>query len=356
MTKHGMRRERRWLSLIGRFLGLLGVTSMLFAAGPVAAQSSSTPMKEIRLSLGFIVLGRYAPFYVARAKGYYKAAGLDVTFIPSQGGTAQAIQAIQSGSAEFAISDLAGLMVGQASGASTAKMIAVYYQKAPYAIFSTEPGANVTKPEQLVGLDIGTSAGSATPNIIKGFMRQRGLDATKVHFTNLDPNVRVGMMLSGKIPAIETFILGKPGIERGAGSRKVRTLLLADYGLKLYSSGIVATSEYLKANPEIAKAFVKASLLGWRDAFANPEEAATIMEKEAKGLTHQSIVDEVKIVRDLSVTSEVRKAGLGSIDPAHFRSGIEFLTQYGGFKGTPSPESLYSTAFLPTPPVMPAKP
>lgn len=335
--------------------GLLASTGLAAAAilpgGRARASGSLTP---VRFSLGFVVVGRYAPFYVAHAKGYYKDAGLDVSFLASQGGTAQSIQAIQSGIAEFATSDVAGLMVGNASGGSRPRMVAVYYQKPPYAIFSTDPGANITKLEDLVGREIGTGAGSATPGIITGLMRQKGLNADSVRFTNLDPSVRVAMLLSGKVEAIETFILGKPGIDRNAGSTTVRTLLLADAGLDLYSSGLIATEDYLSANPEIARGFVEASLKGWRDSFNDPEEAATLMMQQTTGLTHQSIVDEVKIVRDLSVTPDTIANGLGTIEPERFRKGVQFLAQYGGFSQTEvDPDTLYSLDFLPTPPIMP---
>lgn len=331
---------------------ILASTALLAGSGRALAQ---TPARtRVRFSLGFIVAGRYAPFYVAHAKGYYKDAGLDVTFIPSQGGTAQSIQAIQSGLADFATSDLGGLMVGNTSGSSLPKMTAMYYQKPPYALYSMAGGANVTKLEDLVGKEIGTGAGSATPGIITGLMRQRGLNADSVRFTNLDAGVRVSMLLAGKIPVIETFIHSKPAIERNAGSKTVRTFLLADDGLDLYSSGLIATEAYLAENGATARAFIEASLKGWRDAYKDPEEAATLMMQQTTGLTHQSIVDEVKIVRDLSVTPDTTANGLGTFVPERFRKGIDFLASYGGFtQAKVDPDRLYTLDFLPKTPIKP---
>ena len=51
-------------------------------------------------------------------------------------------------------------------GSATAKMVAVIYQKAPYAVFSLRSGANVTKPEQLENLEIASGAGSFTQKVI----------------------------------------------------------------------------------------------------------------------------------------------------------------------------------------------
>ena len=180
----------------------LGALAGLLPPSRAFAQAQGS-LRPITLSLDFIPLGRFAPWYVAAGKGYYKEAGLDVKIVPSQG-TAQAVQALESGICQFAVSDLAGLVVGRAQGGSTAKMIAVVYQKSPYAIYSLQSGANVTKPEQLQGLEIASGAGSATPKIITGFMREKGLDISGVKFTNIDGAARVSMLVAGKVPAIDS--------------------------------------------------------------------------------------------------------------------------------------------------------
>ena len=118
-----------------------------------------------------------------------RSAGLDVTIIPSQG-TAQAIQSVESKAAQFAFSDVAGLVAARANSAATAKMVAVIYQKAPYAIFSLRSGANVTKPEQLENLEIASGAGSFTQKVIEAFMKSKGLKAETVKYTNIDPAAR----------------------------------------------------------------------------------------------------------------------------------------------------------------------
>ena len=137
-----------------------------------AAHAQTAP---VTFSLDFRALGRHAAWYVALDKGYYKQAGLEVTIIPSQG-TAQAIQSVESGAAQFTFSDVAGLVAARANSAATAKMVAVIYQKAPYAIFSLKSGANVTRPEQLENLEIASGAGSFTQKVIEAFMRFQGAE------------------------------------------------------------------------------------------------------------------------------------------------------------------------------------
>ena len=130
--------------------GFLSLAKWVAASAVVAtsllspAMAEGKPPVKVVLSLDFIPLGRHAPWYAALAEGYFRDEGLDVSIIPSQG-TAQTIQAVESGTANIAFVDVPSVILARANG-SKLKMIAVNYEKAPYAIFSLANGANVTQP------------------------------------------------------------------------------------------------------------------------------------------------------------------------------------------------------------------
>jgi NitT/TauT family transport system substrate-binding protein len=315
---------------------------------PVSSQAQS--LTPVTFTLDFRALGRHAAWFVALEKGYYREAGLNVTIIPGQG-TAQAIQALESGAVQFAFSDVAGLVAARANSNATAKMVAVIYQKAPYAIFSWRSGANVTTPAQLEGLEIASGAGSFTQKVIEAFMAERGLRRPAV-YTNVDPAARVGMLAAKRIPAIETFVMSRPGINRAIGVDETSTFLLADHGLMLYSNGILVREDYLKANPALVRGFVAASLRGWRDTIANPGEAADIVVRYNRGLEREVALEEVTIVNNLVVTPHVRRNGLGIIDPEQMRHSVDLIGKTTG-GATVTAAQVYDASFLPQPPVMP---
>jgi NitT/TauT family transport system substrate-binding protein len=326
------------------------------SATPAAAQvtTSAKPLTKVIFSLDFIPLGRHAPWYAALAQGYFKDEGLDVSIIPSQG-TAQTIQAVESGIANIAFVDVPSVVLARANG-SKLKMVAVNYQKAPYAIFSLSNGANVTQPKQLEGLTLGSGAGSFTPKVIEGFMVQKGLDPTKLKIANVAPPARASALLSGQVPAIEFFAMARPGLEAGAKDAKteLRTLLLGDHGLELYSNGIAATEDYLAKNADVVKRFVRAGLKGWKFALANPQQAADDQIKYVASLKPELIVAEIKIVGDLAVTPDVKQHGFGWVDPAKMKSAVDFVGKYVGMTGTPpAAADVYATGFLPGPAITP---
>jgi NitT/TauT family transport system substrate-binding protein len=304
----------------------------------VEAQAQSA----VTFSLDFRALGRHAAWYVALDKGYYKQAGLDVTIIPSQG-TAQAIQSVESKAAQFTFSDVAGLVAARANSGATAKMVAVIYQKAPYAIFSLRSGANVSKPEQLENLEIASGAGSFTQKVIEAYMKSKGLKADTVKYTNIDPSARVGMLAAKKIPAIETFAMSMPGVVKAVGAADAQIFLFANHGLALYSNGILVREDYLKAEPDKVKGFVKASLQGWKDSIAN----------HIKGLDAEVVFQEIAIVNALVSTPDTKAKGLGTIDAKLMADSVDLIAKNTGADGKVAAKDMYDTSALPNPPIKP---
>ena len=57
----------------------------------------------------------------------------------------------------------------------------------------------------------------------------------------------------------------------------VGTIYMTDEGFAMLEDNIFCTKEFAKNNPNTVKAFVYASMKGWKYAVENPEEAAQIV-------------------------------------------------------------------------------
>ncbi|MBO32958.1 MAG: hypothetical protein CMM74_08285 [Rhodospirillaceae bacterium] len=330
---------------------VVGFTILGQSPAPAQAQG----MKDLTFSLDFIVLGRHSPWYVALAKGYYKDEGLNVKIIPGKG-SASVISNVESGIAELGFVDVPSLTLAR-TNKSTIKMVAINYQKAPYSVFSLDPGANVTKPKDLEGLTLASAPGSFVTNIIKAFMRSHGLDPSKLKIQGAAPSAQIPMLASGKAQAINFFIMTKPAITRIAkrSGKQARSLLLADFGLKLYSNGIGAKESFIKNNPEVVRKFVRASLKGWKDTFANPAEAAKLQKQYAKGLNEQITIEEIAILKKLAVTTDTKKNGLGWFSGEKIKASRDYMVTNAGLDASKAPKAtdLYDLRFLPKKPILP---
>lgn len=323
-------------------------------AGLPTHASAADELQPIVFSLDFIPLGRHAPWYAAIEEGFFKEEGLDVKIIPAQG-TSQVMQALASDMAQFGFVDLPGVVIAQAGGTDI-KMLTVNYQKAPYTIFSLASGANIEEAGQLEGLSLGSGAGSITPRVIAGYMAQQGLDASSLKIVNIAPPARASALLTDQVGAIEFFLMSKPGLEASAkeAGQELRSFLLADHGLELYSNGIGAMSKFVEENPDVAERFVRAALKGWQFTFDNPEKAADDIVKHVDGLKKDVVLSEIEIVRSLAVTDDVMENGLGSFTEEKMKSGVDFVVENLDVKGKP-PEAadIYLTGFLPQEPILP---
>lgn len=89
-----------------------------------------------------------------------------------------------------------------------------------------------------------------------------------------------------------------------------------------YTPVIIANNEFLKTDPETAKAFLNAVKKGYEDAIENPEEAADILCKAAPELDKDIVLESQKWLAD-QYKAEVEQWGY--IDPARWDAFYKWL-------------------------------
>ena len=76
--------------------------------------------------------------------------------------------------------------------------------------------------------------------------------------------VREPMLARGEVDAITGYSFSSHFnlIRNGVAAEDVKVMMMADYGLKLYGNAIMVNTDYAKANPEVVKGFVAATIKG----------------------------------------------------------------------------------------------
>jgi NitT/TauT family transport system substrate-binding protein len=330
------------------------IAAAILSGTPVAqAQPAAKPLTDVTLALDFVILGRHASWYVAQAKGYYKEEGINTKIMAGRG-TGHVLSSLESGLAQFGLPDVPGLALARAKDTKV-KIVAVVYQKSPYAIFSLDPGANVTRAEGLVGLELGSGPETFVPQVIQAFMKLKGLDPRSAKFTNISPTARIPMLVAGKVPAIHLFTLSEPGIRKAVTGATLKMYVPGDDGLEMYSLGIGVTDEFLQKNPELVRGFVRASFRGWQDAMRNPSEAAEIQKQAVPTLDKDVILDELKLVRELVAVPDTQAHGYGWFTPTMMKRTLDFMVEAVGVGGgtVPKAEDMYAVGYLPQTPIKP---
>ena len=328
------------------------VTALAAGATSLLCTAAQAQERDVKFVLDFISLGRHAPWYVALGKGYFKDEGLNVTIMPSKG-TADAIRTVATGGAELGFIDIPSLVASGSAG-SAVKIVAANYQKPPYCIFTLNPGANVTEPKQMAGLELGSSTASFVPKIWAAFMEMNKVDSKTLKVVNIDAASRVPMLAAGKVQSIDQFLMSEPAIRRAVTTAKPVCLFAGDYGLEIYANSLGVSEDFLAKNPEVVKKFTRAALKGWKDALANPEEAAKIEIQYVKALDPQIVVEEIAILKRIAITPDVEKNGFGYISPERMKNTVDFINKNIEVSGDKlTAEQIYRPGYLPETPIKP---
>ena len=151
------------------------------------------------------------------------------------------------------------------------------------------------------------------------------------------------LLATGRVDAIGQFTVGEPLLADTVKPKAIVRFAYKDAGLDYYGNGIVATEATIKDNPDMVKAFVRATLKGMRDAFANPAEAGAILNKYHKQISPQVAQGETELVRELATVPGQR---MGVIDQARIKSTIAIMEKSFPVKTAVAPQDMFVSGFV----------
>lgn len=317
----------------------IGAAAFLAFATLLAA--SAAEAAEINVTTDFGYNGRHAYFYVALEKGYYKAEGLDVNILRGQG-SADAIKKVASGAAAFGFADAGSLVLARGNDKVPVKMVAIVYATPPQAIF-TLADSGIKVPKDFEGKTIADTASSSVRLLFPAYAEAAGIDASKVTWVTADAAALSSLLATKRAAGIGQFLVGEPLVEKATAPNHVTAFTYKDAGLNFYSNGLIASEETIAKQPDTVRGFVRATLKGMKDAFANPAEAGTIMNKYQKQIEPAVIEGETKLVEKLAV---VPGQPLGKIDPARVAQTVDVVAKYFTLNAPVDPKDVAVTSFV----------
>jgi NitT/TauT family transport system substrate-binding protein len=310
----------------------------VFAASCAA---SSAQAVEVNFITDFGFNGRHAYYYVALDKGYYKAEGLDVTILRGQG-SIDAVKKVASGAAMIGFADAGAIVLARSNDDIPVKLLAIIYATPPHAIFALAD-SGIKAPKDLEGKTIADSAFSAIPLIFKAYAEATGIDEQKVKWISADSAALPGLLATDKVDAIGQFTVGQPLLAAAVKPRSLTRLAYKDAGLDYYANGIVATEATIKENPDVLKAFIRATFKGMHDAFANPTEAGEIMNKYHKEISSEVAKGETELVKELA---SVPGQKMGVINEGRIKRTIDIMAKSYPMKQPVQPRDMFVPGFV----------
>ena len=329
-----------------RTLAALAAAITAFALAPAHAQE--TPIK---FQLDWRFEGPAALFLAAGAKGYYKAAGLDVT-IDAGNGSGGTVTRVASGTYDMGFADLAALMEFHANNPTAPnKPVAVMmvYNNTPAAVMALKK-SGIKSPADLNGKKLGAPVFDGGRKSWPIFAKANGIGVASVAWTSMDPPLRETMLVRGDIDAITGFsFTSLLNLEaRGVKTDDIVVLPYAQHGVKLYGNAIVASEEFLKKNPEAVKRFLTAFSKGVKDVIADPK-AAIATVKARDGIINEALeLRRLQLCLDATVlTPDAKAEGFGNARAPRLSLMASQVSDAFGTKERINPAAVWNGSLLP---------
>jgi NitT/TauT family transport system substrate-binding protein len=246
--------------------------------------STTTPtptpgkLTNVSIAFGYIPDIQFSPFYVAQSKGYYKAAGLNVTF--RHGFVNDLIGSLVLGHDTFVFATGDEELVARSKNLPVVN-VATIYQRYPVSLI-VPANSPIRTLADLKGRTIGEPGQfGATYVGLLALLNSARLSFSDVRVSSIG-FTQVTALLARRFDAVVGYSNNEP-LQLQKQGLAVRTFNVSDYQ-PLVSNGLITTEDTLRNSPRVVKAFVKATLQGLRDVIANPAAAISTSQSYIPGL------------------------------------------------------------------------
>lgn len=317
-----------------------GAASTL-AAPTVWAQSS----KPIVFLLDIGAYGKHALFYPGLEKGFFKDAGLDVTFQAAKG-SADNVVKVAAGSAQFGFCDTPTSMLARGTGAKVKQVCMVHYKAMSNVVsLASNP---VKTPQDMVGKTFGAAAGDAPRVALPALARINKFDASKVEIITIEGSAKPAVLASKRVNGVlglSAFAPVYAEVIEKAGDKLVQ-FEFSDYGLDIYSNGIIVTDEMAAKEPKLVSAFNAAMVRSIIYACEHPDEAMAAFLKHNPLANPKSSRAQLDVAISHLLVDEVKKNGIGPMNAQKMQFTLDNVREFFGLKGEVKLEDTYTNDFV----------
>jgi NitT/TauT family transport system substrate-binding protein len=318
---------------------------LLAIAAPVAAQST-----DIRFTLGWKTQGSDAPFLLALHEGYFADEGLDVSIDQGEG-SAATVTRIMSGAYDAGFGDINAIIQNAAARPGEAPvMVYQLWNRPPFAIV-TPKSSGIETPADFEGKTLGGAQGTPTTRLFPVFAELNGIDLDTVAQENMAPNLQEPMLIRGDIDG--AFVFTSTSwfnliANRQDPANDYNWFNFEDFGMDLYSNGLMVSRELLTENPEAVAGLVRAVNRATLEIAGNKDAAVEAI------MAFDNLVDpNLELARlefamsNLMNAPEVSEIGMGDLMDDRLTRSIGIVAQGYELERQPEASEIFDRSFLP---------
>ncbi len=303
--------------LLAAMLAVVMGSTLAVSAPAVQAQE----LTKASLRLKWLPQAQFAGYYYAHAKGYYREEGIDLTMNPG-GPNLVAENLVSSGADTFGISGGSDSLLAAVDKGMPLVSVGVSHQITPFVFVARKDGPVKTLQDFKGKKAMVWFTGGNY--VLFGMLNNAGIDRSEL--TILPQQASVTPFINGDVDVIAAMSFNELyTIKQRMGEDKLQLFKSEDYGVTFPRDTVIVTKKTAQEKPELVKAFLRASIRGWRDAIANPKEAIDLVMKAAPTLNREHQEFMMQESYRLMTAGKARKEGIYWIDEEALQSAHDFL-------------------------------
>jgi polar amino acid transport system substrate-binding protein len=255
-------------------------------------------LQSVSLQLKWKHAFQFAGFYMAKEKGFYRKAGLDVEIRETSADT-NLVDEVLSGRATFGVSDSA-LVQNWLNGEPVIALAAIF-QHSPLALMTLK-SSGITTPDLLKGKKVMMFYNRNTASLTS-MLASKGVNMND--FIRVPHSFNINDLIEGRVDAYEVYTSDQPQQLELLGIQ-YNLLYPGDYGFDFYGDILFTSLQELRRQPGRTKAFYEATINGWEYAFEHIDETVAIILKNynSQHLTKEHLYYEARMLKKSSGLSE----------------------------------------------------
>ena len=318
-----------------RLLAAVAASMALLSALPASAA------EKVSLRLKWLAQAQFPGFYVAKAKGFYDQAGLDLTINPG-GPNLNVETLVASGNDTFGLAGGTETVLLAREKGLPLVCIGVTVQKTPFTYVAYKD-SGITKVQDFAGKKVATWF-TGTQYTLYSMLASAGVKQTDLTIVPQSGSMAPFVEKQFDVAAATYYNELNTLKEQGLGDKLV-LIKPDDYGVVVQQDTVLVSEKYRNEKPQQVQAFMNATVKGWKYALQNKKEAIDIIMAASPSLNrpHQeAMLDEFE---------KLVKAGKGGTDgilAIDLPTVEKMQTQLVGYKALKAPADLskaYDTTF-----------
>jgi len=283
-------------------------------------------LEKVSLQYQWINQFQFAGYIVAKEKGFYEAAGLDVE-LRQWHHEIDMSQEVLEKRADFAVAR--PTVVIDASQAKEVVALYATFQNSPLVYVALEK-SNIKTIQDFKNKRIMTSNDMNLDASLIAMTKSEGIDIDSLVLQKHSFNVQD--LIDNNTDLMLSYVGNEPYMLMQKGHKSV-VFDPKDYGFDFYNDILITSKSFLEQNPQTVEKFVKASLKGWEYAFDNIAESAQIIydKYNTQNKSISALIYEGEKLREYAYT---QNGELGQMEQSKFERIYDIYKILGLAKGS----------------------